>query len=141
MEQSIKDGYAHWLKEYDWNFACTLNVRPGIGRKSAHRLWREWISRLEDIEARCLSWARMAEVGEIAGQLHFHGVVAGVMRTTPSTAKSLWLNGDAQVKPYESAGWLEYQLKEMEDGDDYDFDFELLTEHKRVRLRDREGRR
>jgi len=129
MESSTKDGYVEWLGRYEWNWACTLNLRYGIRRKSAHRLWRDWITRLEEIEGHRLSWARMAEVGKIAGRLHFQAAVAGVRYTTPSAAASLWLAGDAQVKVMYSTGWLDYMLKEMEYNDDYDFDFELLNQH------------
>lgn len=133
MEESTKDGYVDWLKKYAWNWACTLDFRYGIRRKSAHRLWREWIARLEEIEGHPLSWARMAELGETSGMLHFHGVVAGLRRTTPGAAEVLWLRmaGDAHIVVFDSDGWIEYALKEMESEDDYDFDFELLTQHRR----------
>jgi hypothetical protein len=71
----------------------------------------------------------MAEVGDIAGRLHFQGVVAGVRLTTLSAAESLWLAGDAEVKVMYSTGWLEYMLKEMEYNDDNDFDFDLHDQH------------
>jgi hypothetical protein len=135
LGDSTKDGYVDWLNTYEWNWACSLNFRNGIRRKSANRLWREWIIRLEEIEGHRLSWARMAEVGEISGKLHFHGVVAGLRRAWPIEAESLWLSmaGDAVVDVMHSDGWIEYMLKEMEDSDDYDFDFELLDQHRRSR--------
>jgi len=131
VKYSAKDDYVDWLEVYEWIWACTLSFRNGIRRKSANRLWREWITRLEEIEGHRLSWARMAEFGETAGKLHFHGVVAGVRRTWPSEAESLWLSiaGDARIEVMHSAGWLEYMLKEMEDNDDFDFDASLHPEH------------
>ncbi len=97
MEDNTKDGYVDWLKEFEWNWGCTVNLRYGIRRKSAGCLWRGWIGRLEELEGHPLSWARLAEVGETSGRLHFHGVVAGVLCTAPKTAESLWLGGDARV--------------------------------------------
>jgi hypothetical protein len=133
LETSTKDGYEDWLKEYKWSWACTLKFRTGIRRKSAHRLWREWIERLEEIEEHSLSWARMFEIGKEYGKLHVHGAIAGVHRATATAAESHWwcMAGDAQVRKYYSDGWLEYLLKEMESNDDYDFDFELLPQHRR----------
>jgi hypothetical protein len=136
MEDNTKDGYVDWLMTYKWNWSCTLNLRNGIRRKSATRLWREWITRLEEIEGHYLSWARMAEFGETSGKLHFHGVVAGVCRTSPEGAAALWLHmaGDAKVGVLFSVKrWIEYMLKEMEVSDDYDFDFELQDQDLRRR--------
>jgi hypothetical protein len=132
METSTKDGYVDWFKEYDWSWACSLNLRSGIRRKSAHRLWREWIEHLEEIESHHLSWVRMFEIGEESGKLHVHGAIAGVHRATRSAAESLWwrMAGDAQVRRYYSDPWLEYSLKDMESNDDYDLDFELLPQHR-----------
>jgi hypothetical protein len=137
MKDRTKDGYVDWLNTYEWNWACSLNFRNGIRRKSANGLWREWIIRLEEIEGHRLSWARMAEVGQTSGKLHFHGVVAGLHRTWPSEAESLWLHmaGDARIDLMDSIGWIEYMLKEMEDTDDFDFDANLEDVHLRPTFR------
>ena len=108
-----------------------MNFREGIRRKRANRLWREWIARLEEIEGHRLSWARMTEVGEIEGNLHFHSVVAGVHLANPGTAELLWktMAGEALIDEVYSNGWLGYMLKKMEHTDDYDIDLALFDEH------------
>lgn len=133
MKRSTKEIYVEWLMTYKWDWDCTMNFRNGIRRKSASRLWRAWIGQLEKIEGHRLRWARMGEVGKTSGKFHFQGAVAGVKRTSPEEAAALWLRmaGDAMVRVvYFANGWIEYMLKEMEGSDDYDFDAELLEQHR-----------
>lgn len=131
-ERGLRQRYVEWLETYAWDWACTLNFRFGIRRKSAGRLWREWIKWLEEIEGNSISWARMVEEGDTSGRLHFHGVVAGIRSTTRLRAECMWesMAGDAEINQYESVGWLWYMLKEMEATEDYDFDLELLPRHR-----------
>src|ERR1700722_4139559 len=123
--------------KYEWKWHCSMNFRSSIRRKSAGRLWREWITRLEEIEDHRLTWARIGEFGEVSGKFHFHGVVAGLSRTSPGGAADLWLHmaGDAKVGVlYSIREWIEYMLKEMEVSDDYDFDADLHDQHLRRRM-------
>ena len=136
MSLVLKHNYVMWLRKYHWQWFCTLTFRPGIRHKTGVRLFREWIGVLEaDARAR-LSWVRMAEYGGELGKLHFHVLIAGVRRVPARRAESIWkqLAGTAVIGIYDpQQRGLEYALKSIEDGPDYDFDAELRSEHRQRR--------
>ena len=81
---------------------------------------------------------RMAEHGSEGGKLHFHVLLAGARCITPQNAVELWIKvaGTAVIGLYDkNRRGLEYALKSIEDGPDYDFDASLHDEHLLPRFR------
>lgn len=132
MSWTQKQLYVWWLREYAWIWFCTLTVRSGIRRKAADRLFRRWIAALMASYDVRPSWVRCAEYGTENRMLHFHAMLAGVECVPISAAERLWtrMAGTARIREYDAERrGLEYSLKSIELGPDYDLDAVLLSEH------------
>jgi hypothetical protein len=120
-----KDEYANWLKTLAWEWFATLTLRDGIGRRAADAKFRYWIEFLEEREGQKIRWFRVTEFGGESGHRHFHALIAGVRRTPTVIAELQWarLAGSAEIDEFDGErNGIGYLLKQLEDGDDLDFD-------------------
>lgn len=132
MALELKAAYLAWLEPYRWDWFCTLTLRPRIGRESANRDFKNWISDLEKEGKSQLSWVRVAEFGRFGQRLHFHALIAGVRRVSADYAESLWkrMAGRAEIGEYDGTrNGIGYLLKPLETGPEIDLDADLSDRH------------
>lgn len=125
MSRAQKAEYANWLATFHWDWFCTLTLRDGIGRKAADVKFHYWIEELEEREGQSIRWFRVTEFGDEVGHRHFHALIAGVRRTPTVIAELQWarLAGSAEIDEFDGErNGIGYLLKQLENGDDLDFD-------------------
>jgi len=139
--------YVSWIAQYRWRLIGVFTFRRGIQMKNGRRLIKEWISDVERIERRQLSWLAFPERGE-SYNLHLHVVIAGIhSRIYPHLRRWNTVAGHAHVLSYDShhpGQWgpaapdehlgIDYAMKSLR-SDDYDFDGDLHNQHLLPRFR------
>ena len=141
MSLSEYQAFKDWIGSFDWDWFCTLTLRPGLKYKSAVRQFSAWCQSLEALAGREIYWIRVTERGRSLGALHFHVLVAESSSVSIVRAEQLWgrLAGDAQINVFdEGRGGVAYVLKSISDRPDYDFDAKLPYQSRNRMLRGNE---
>jgi hypothetical protein len=119
-EQQIRDAAASFMKQYDWNWWCTLTFTNPPSWDVADLAFRKWINKLNrrtfgnnyyKRPTEGLRWLRGVELQQREA-IHFHVRVAGDPKPAWDIAEKFWgtLAGDAQITPYDPDRGATYYL-------------------------------
>jgi hypothetical protein len=117
---------------YDWQWFCTLTIRPGIRPLALAQLFQDWIAAIKQDEGQKISWIRVIERGGLEGRLHIHALIAGTKFFSPTVSAEHWsdIAGDAVIGRHDpESECLQYTLKSIAESQDYDIDFDLSEKH------------
>lgn len=109
--QTIRDAASAFVKQYDWNWWCTLTFKHPPTWESANSTFRKWLNKLNrktfgnnyfKRPSEGLRWLRGVELQQ-RDAIHFHALVAGDPKPHREEAVQLWegMAGDAQINVYD----------------------------------------
>ena len=118
LTEQLKDGYAHWLSEYRWDWFATLKADRGRpSRRRAAELFDQWVKHLQRREGgRHFRWVRVMEHGANGDNDHFHVLVGG-SRSRHRFYERQWSKhaGSALIRRFDpTLPGIEYMLKTMD---------------------------
>jgi len=124
--ESAIQGYAEFLKGYDWAWYGSLVLGSGSPtRGRANAVFNKWIEELRRAEGSSkFRFARVIEPGRSGANFHAHVLIGGLCNRRRKWEKR-W-DGNAQIDRYDAdQEGVYYLLKTMSDTGDIDIEFEL----------------
>jgi len=110
MDSDLTAAAADFIRQYEWNWWCSLTFMGCPSEPLAHKLFRCWINKLNRKtfgsnyyrRGEGLRWIRGSELQK-RESIHFHVFIAGDPKPTCEEAQALWesLGGNAKVEAYD----------------------------------------
>ena len=130
LKSSLAAGYEEWLKDFRWEWFCSLTYRGYPPSTKAMRTLKQWLAELktENGSSR-LGYFFVLECGASGENFHWHGLMAGLRDATerlPWLQRWQELAGEAQIAYFDPDGnGIGYMLKHVRPGFDDGIIFEL----------------
>jgi len=105
MSYRLRDVWAKWLNEWDWEWFVTLTFRQQVGIVEADKLWRKWIRELNEALDERVGYFRVMEWHKGRKVPHFHALMLNLQGTRRLTWMDRWntLAGYARIWPYDGS--------------------------------------
>ena len=123
-------GYEEWLKDFSWEWFCSLTYRGYPPSTKTMRTLQRWLAELrEENGTGNFGYFFVRESGASGENFHWHGLVKG---TQDPTERLPWLQrwwelaGEAQIAYFDASGnGISYMLKHVRPRADDGIIFEL----------------
>ena len=98
----IKQAWGDWLREWDWEWYCTLTFRDNVGIRRANSLWKVWYEKLVTSTRKNVQYVRFTEWQRDRGVPHYHVLMLNLKHVRRLTWLDRWVDlaGWARIEPY-----------------------------------------
>ena len=99
---AARRAWGDWLASFTWNYFVTLTFSYEPSSEFAICEFRRWIRRLEQRAQHGFTWFCATERGG-GDLLHFHVLLSGLSRLSPTAIKAAWRSGRAHIVAYDQS--------------------------------------
>lgn len=103
VSYGLREVWAEWLNEWDWEWFVTLTFKEEVGIMKAERLWRRWVRELNEALDDRVGYFRVMEWQKNRKVPHFHALMLNLHGARRLTWMDRWnaLAGYARIWPYQ----------------------------------------